>query len=96
MLLAPIAIPIGLVVALALRVGLLKGTAELTTEDVEGYIGDFLDGGGGPWDWDDFTCIPITDRSLDRIREEAMFVQLPLTDEGEATLRRLLERVRAM
>jgi hypothetical protein len=95
-LVAPIAIPIALVVALATRFGLLKGTANLSPEDVEGYLRDFLDGGGGEWDWDDFTSIPITDPSLDRIREEALFVQLPLTSEGEATLRRLLERVRAM
>jgi hypothetical protein len=47
-------------------------------------------------DWDDFTCIPITDPSFDQIREEAAFVQLPLNDDGRATLRELLARVRAM
>lgn len=95
-LLAPIAIPFALLVAVATRLGVLKGSADLTAEDVDGYIHDFLSGDGGEWDWDDFTSIPINDPSLDRIREEASMVQLPLTGEGEATLRRLLERVRAM
>lgn len=95
-LLTPIAWPIALVAMLATRIGLLKGTTDLTADDVSGYIQDFLEGAGGEWDWDDFTSIPITDPSLDLIREEASYVQLPLTFEGENTLRGLLEQVRAM
>src|SRR4051812_21981368 len=86
-LLIPIVVPIAVIVALATRFGLLKGTADLTAEDVEGYLADFLNGRGGDWDWDDFTSVPITDASLDHIREVASSVQLPLTPEGEATLR---------
>jgi hypothetical protein len=85
-----------LLVKLAERLFGLKTTADLTARDVEAYLHDFLEGGGGEWDWDDFTCIFITDPELDRIREEAAFVQVPLTNEGVATLRRLLERVRSM
>ena len=95
-LLAPLAIPVILVIALAERLFGLKTSEDLTAREVEDYLRDFLQGTGGDWDWDDFTSIPITDPGLDAIREEAAFVQLPITDEGIATLRELLERVRAM
>lgn len=95
-LLAPLVIPLILLVKLAEQLFGLKTTADLTVAEVEGYLKDFLDGGGGAWDWDDFTSIPITDPSLERIREEALLVQLPLGDEGEKALRNLLEQVRAM
>ena len=94
--LAPFVIPIILLIILAERLFGLKSSSDLTPRDVETYLQDFLDGGGGDWDWDDFTSIPITDPALERIREEAAFVELPLTDEGRATLRQLLEKVRAM
>jgi len=95
-LLAPVAIPIILFVKLAERIFGLKTSADLTARDVEGYLRDFLDGTGGDWDWDDFTCIPITDPTLEGIREEAAGVELPLTEDGRATLRHLLQQVRAM
>jgi hypothetical protein len=91
-LLAPVAIP----VVLAKRVLGLKTSADLTALDVEGYLRDFLEGTGGPWDWDDFTSIPITDPSLEAIRQEALWVDLPLTEDGRATLTKLLEQVRAV
>lgn len=94
-LLAPIAIPIILVIKLAERFFGLKTSVGLTAQDVESYLRDFLEGTGGDWDWDDFTSIPITDPTLEGIREEAAMVPLPLDEEGEATLRRLLEEVRA-
>jgi hypothetical protein len=96
LLLAPIAIPFILLVKLAERLFGLKTKADLTAKDVESYLNDFLHGRGGKWDFDDFTSIRITDRELDAIREEAAFVQMPLTDEGIETLRQLLARVRAM
>jgi hypothetical protein len=74
----------------------LKTSADLTPRDVEGYLRDFLEGTGGAWDWDHFTSIKITDPSLDAIREEAAWVDLPLTEEGRATLSNLLEQVRTM
>lgn len=69
-------------------------TTDLTPTDVERYLEDFLDGRVGDWDWDDFTSIRITDPALDRIREEAASVALPLTEEGYPTLHQLLQRVR--
>lgn len=95
-LLAPLAIPIILLIKLAERLLGLKTSVDLTAKDVESYLRDFLDGTGGDWDWDDFTSIPITDPTLEGVREEAASVPLPLDAEGEATLRRLLEQVRAL
>jgi len=94
-LLAPLAIPLILLIKVAQRVFELKTSADLTARDVENYLRDFLEGTGADWDWDDFTSIPITDPCLDSVREEAAFVSLPLDADGEATLRQLLENVRA-
>lgn len=41
---------------------------KFTPEQVAGWIEDFLDGKGGPWDWDDFISLPINDPFLDQIR----------------------------
>jgi hypothetical protein len=95
-LLAPLAIPIILLIMLAERLLGLKTSVDLTAQDVESYLRDFLEGTGRDWDWDDFTSIPITDPKLEGIRKEAAFLPLPLDAEGEATLRRLLEEVRAL
>lgn len=94
-LLAPLIIPFILLIKLAERLFGLKTGADLTPRDVETYLDDFLAGEGGEWDWDDFTSIPITDPALELIRKQASSVELPLTDQGEATLRRLLAQVRA-
>ena len=95
-MLAPLAIPVILLIKLAEQVFGLKTSADLTAEDVERYLRDFRQGTGGDWDWDDFTSIPITDPLLEGIREEAAVVPLPLDADGEATLQRLLEKVRAL
>ena len=42
----------------------ISSPADLTPEDVEICLRDFLDGRGGAWDWDDFTSIRITDPTL--------------------------------
>lgn len=95
-LLAPLAIPVILLIKLTERLFGLKTSVDLTAQDVESYLRDFLEGTGGDWDWDDFTSIPITDTTLEGIREKAALAPLPLGAEGEATLRRLLEEVRAL
>ncbi|HXG80748.1 MAG TPA: hypothetical protein VNJ05_03000 [Sphingomicrobium sp.] len=74
----------------------LKPTADLTPSEVESYLQDLLDGRGGDWDWDDFTSIRITDPMLDAIREQAMYVDLPLDGTGRATLEQLLKQVRTI
>lgn len=96
-LLAPLAIPVViLLLLLSERLFGLRSTADLTAREVENCLRDFLNGRGGAWDWDDFTSIPITDPTLDAIREQAAYVQWPLDGSGRATLEELLEQVRAL
>ena len=95
-LLAPLAIPVILLITFLERLFGLKSTADLSAQEVETYLRDFLEGTGGDWDWDDFTSGSITEPALERFRVEAASVPLPLDAEGEATLRRLLEEVRAL
>ncbi|WP_309662678.1 hypothetical protein [Sphingomonas sp.] len=94
-LLAPVGIFVAILVQLFVWLFGLKNSADLTPEDVLRYLEDFVEGRGGDWDWDDFTGIPITDPFLERIREEAASVELPLTENGRATLRQLAEQIRA-
>lgn len=94
-LLAPLAMPVFLLIGLFQRLLGRKTTVDLTAQEVASFLRDFLEGTGGDGDWDDFTSIPITDPALDGIREAAALVPLPLDADGEATLRRLLEGVRA-
>jgi len=42
---------------------------KLTSSEVRKILVSFLDGSGGPWEWDDFTSVPIADSTLDSIRE---------------------------
>ena len=94
-LLAPVVVPIILLIVVAERLFGLKTSKDRTAGEVETYLRKFLDGADGAWDWDDFTSIKITDPELDAIREEAAWVSLPLTEDGRLTLRRLLDHVRS-
>jgi hypothetical protein len=51
---------------------------------------NFLTGQGDASAWDDFTTLAIRDPKLDHIRERAFEVDLPLSEDGAATLRKLL------
>ena len=95
-LLAPVGIVAAILVQLFVWVFSMKNSADLTQEDVASYLDDFIEGRSADWDWDDFTSIPITDPSLDAIRQEAELVQLPVDDVGEAKLRELLARARSI
>ncbi len=86
-LLAPLAVPLILGILLLQKLSILKKTVDLTADDVAGYLEEFVEGKGGPWDWDDFTSIPITDPQLEAIRIEALFLDPPLDEAGEARLR---------
>src|SRR3954454_3722222 len=96
LVLLPFAFIAALLVQLAVRIFGLSNSADLTADDVASYLRNFLEGGGGEWDWDDFTSIPITDPSLEAIRYEAEMVQLPIDDAGEAKLRELLAKARSL
>ena len=74
----------------------LKRTEDLTAEDVVGYLENFLKGAEESGIWDDFCCIPITDPTLEAIRQQAALVQCPLDEAGEAELRTLLARARSL
>jgi hypothetical protein len=52
---------------------------------------DFLTGGGGAWDWDDFTSTSSKYPELERIRRAALAVELPLDDDGRRVLEALLD-----
>jgi len=55
-------------------------------------IRSFLDGSGGPHDWDAFTSCSLRDPRLDRIRRLASAVDLPLGHEERASLEVLAEQ----
>jgi hypothetical protein len=40
-----------------------------TRAEVARIITDFVDGTGGPWDWDDFSSLGINDPELEMIRD---------------------------
>ena len=94
--LLPLMLPVAFLMALGERLGLLQKTADLTAVDILSYLENFIQGRGDDWDWDDFTSIPITDPSLDAIRQEAELVMLPIDENGKAKLRELLTRVRSL
>ena len=82
------AIPVAAVVAMLAGVFGLK--EKRTGAEVATYLRGFVDRGGGEWDWDDFTSVPISDPRLEDIRKRAAAVNLPPTEEGIAALRGLL------
>lgn len=95
-LLLPVAIPLAVLSRLIDRLWGRRATADLSPADVAGYIDDFLEGHGKPFDWDDFTSIEITDPALDAIRNEADGVSLPVDDEGRDALLALLNKAKAL
>lgn len=59
-------------------------------DEVARYLRDFLNGTGGPWDWEDFISIPIADPRLEDLRQRASELDLPMTDDETAPLRVLV------
>lgn len=84
-----IAVPLAAIAALVCWIFGIK--ERRTATEVATYLRHFVEGGGGEWDWDDFTSVPITDPQLEGIRRRAAAVDLPPTPEGIATLRALLD-----
>ena len=57
----------------------------------------FMDGTGGPYEWDDFTSVPLKKvPELEAIRYAAAMVPLPADADGLARLQRLLDRTVAL
>ncbi len=91
-LLAPVLLPAAVLVRLWPERSGSRTSVRLTAADVAGYIDDFLNDRGRPWDWDDFTSIPIADPRLDGIRREAEMVRLPAGEPERAQLASLRDR----
>jgi hypothetical protein len=70
--------------------GLVASAERREADEVAAYLRNFVDGGGGEWDWDDFTSVPIADPQLEDIRRRAAAVDLPPSADGVAILRELL------
>lgn len=87
-LLVIVAVPLAALAALVSWAFGLK--AKLSALEVATYLRNFVEGGGGAWDWDDFTSVPIADPRLEDIRRRAAAIDLPVTEEGLAILRELL------
>ena len=83
-------------IPLAAVAALSASKEKRTAFEVVGYLRQFLDGGGGEWDWDDFISVPIADARLDDIRRKAAAVDVPATDEGLMILRQLLAEAEAL
>ncbi len=49
-------------------------TTTRTREAVCRTIEQFVDGGGGAWDWDDFTSVPDADALLEEVRRKCVAV----------------------
>ena len=85
-------IPIVVPIILMLKVFGIGKYKQRSAEEVAGFIHDFIEGSGGAWDWDDFISVSIKDPSLEAIRYEASFVELPVTESGLEELKRLMRK----
>jgi len=76
---------------------------DLTKADVANIIDSFLNGGGGKWDWDEFTSFRLDDADLERVRQTC--ISLPnvypptsqgyyCNEQGLAVLREITRRLR--
>ena len=70
--------------------GLLGSAEKRRADEVATYLRNFVHGGGGEWDWDDFISVPIANPRLDELRKRAAAVDLPPSQEGIGLLRELL------
>lgn len=65
---------------------------EYTAKHLEAFLNDT----GGEWDWDDFTSVPLKNREMEDIREKALAIGLPVTDEDRIVLLGLLKQVKEL
>jgi hypothetical protein len=49
--------------------------SKATREEVAKTIENFVNGSGGPWDWDDFISVRIANEELEAIRLECLRTQ---------------------
>ena len=71
-----------------------KWRNRLTAIQVAKIIEKHLDENEGPWDWDDFTSLPIHDDYLDRIRLRCIELDSVPSFDRVPELKRILEDLR--
>lgn len=76
--------------------GIFHKSIQRTPAEVCVYLSEFIDEIGQPYDWDDFISLTIADNDLEAIRAQAADVNLPVSAEGMAILRRLLAEARTL
>ena len=57
-------------------------TAKRSRESVCRTIEEFVNGGGGPWDWDDFISVPDADPLLEQARRRCVSVAEQFRPDG--------------
>ena len=70
--------------------------SEASAAEVATALRDFMHGTGGDRDWDDFTSVPLPDPQLEMLRRRASAIELPIDDDGFATLADLLAQAEAL
>lgn len=77
-----------------LLTGISKRLNRLNSLDVADKIERHIQGTEGPWDWDDFTSLPIADDHLNAIRLRCLELEHALPEERIDEMRRIVERLR--
>jgi len=72
-----------------------KRRNRLSYSEVADIIERHIDGTEGPWDWDDFTSIPIGDDDLDAIRIRCIDLERVLPGKPVEELRAIVRRLRS-
>jgi hypothetical protein len=90
-ILVALIVPVALVVTAV--TALLGIKAKRTPAEVASVLRDFADGKANGMAWDDFTSVPIADPRLEDIRNRALAIELPATDDGMKALRLLQAEV---
>jgi hypothetical protein len=77
-----------------LLTGISKRLNRRSSAEVADKIEGHIQGTEGPWDWDDFTSVPIADDRLDAIRLRCLELEHALPEERTEELNRIVERLR--
>ena len=71
-----------------------KWQNRLTSEQVENIVERHLNENEGPWDWDEFTSLPIHDDDLEKIRLRCIELDSVPSFDRVPELKRILEELR--
>jgi hypothetical protein len=77
-----------------LLTGISKRLNRRSSAEVADKIEGHIQGTEGPWDWDDFTSVPIADDRLDAVRLRCLELEQALPEERTEELKRIVERLR--